>query len=79
MRPIVREIQSYEWEESTEALARRIGMSPEHVLRFDMNTSPLAPPGLDEILSRVRSNGASMSISTRATRGSPRPSPPITV
>jgi histidinol-phosphate aminotransferase len=55
VRTVVHEMQSYEWEESTEALARRIGMSPEHILRFDMNTSPLAPPGLDEILARVRS------------------------
>ncbi len=55
VRPTVRDLQSYEWEESTEALAGRIGLLPEQILRFDMNTSPLAPPGLDEILARVHS------------------------
>jgi histidinol-phosphate aminotransferase len=56
VRAVVRAIEPYEWEESTEALARRTGLRPEQILRFDMNTSPLAPAGLDDSLETVRSH-----------------------
>jgi histidinol-phosphate aminotransferase len=54
VRPVVRVIEPYEWEESTEALARRLGLAVSDVVRYDMNTSPQPAPGLDEALDRVR-------------------------
>jgi histidinol-phosphate aminotransferase len=54
VRPAVRAVEPYEWEESTEALAARLGLAPEQILRFDMNTSALPPAGLDATLDLVR-------------------------
>jgi len=53
VRPVVRSIEPYEWEESSEALARRFGLDPRDVLRFDMNTAPAPPAALDEALAHV--------------------------
>jgi len=42
--------QVYTWEPSNQAIAARYGLDPDAVLRFDTNTSPLAPPFVDEVL-----------------------------
>ncbi len=42
--------QVYTWEPSNAAIAARYGLRPEDVLRFDLNTSPLAPPFVSEAL-----------------------------
>ncbi|HET7676997.1 MAG TPA: histidinol-phosphate transaminase [Candidatus Limnocylindrales bacterium] len=40
--------QVYTWEPSNAAIARRYGLDPAGILRFDTNTSPTAPPFLAE-------------------------------
>jgi histidinol-phosphate aminotransferase len=57
MRALTGEIQSYD-APSTEEIARRVGLSPEQVIRFDGNTSPQALPStraeaLTEELGRI--------------------------
>ena len=42
--------QVYTWEPSNEAIAARYGLRPEDILRFDTNTSPIAPGWLPEAL-----------------------------
>lgn len=42
--------QVYTWEASNAAIAARYGLRPEDILRFDTNTSPVAPPWLPEAL-----------------------------
>jgi histidinol-phosphate aminotransferase len=42
--------QVYTWEPSNAAIAARYGLRPEDILRFDTNTSPVAPPWLPEAL-----------------------------
>jgi histidinol-phosphate aminotransferase len=41
---------AYAWEATSEAVASRYGLDPAAVLRFDLNTSPTSPPGLDALL-----------------------------
>ncbi len=41
---------AYAWEATTEAVAARYGLDPAEVLRFDLNTSPAPPAGLDGLL-----------------------------
>ncbi len=53
-RGAVRAIEPYAWEESSEALAERYGLPRSEIIRFDTNTSPFPPAGLDEALERVR-------------------------
>ncbi len=53
-RTAVRAIEPYAWEESSEALAARFGLALRAVLRFDTNTSPFPPAGLDAVLERTR-------------------------
>jgi histidinol-phosphate aminotransferase len=43
MRALTRAIQSYD-APSTEEIARRVGLSPDQIIRFDGNTSPQALP-----------------------------------
>jgi histidinol-phosphate aminotransferase len=43
--------QVYTWEPSDRAIAARYGVRPEDVVRFDTNTSPLAPSWLADVLS----------------------------
>ncbi|MDQ3870585.1 MAG: aminotransferase class I/II-fold pyridoxal phosphate-dependent enzyme, partial [Chloroflexota bacterium] len=40
----------YTWEPSNATIARRYGLRPQEVLRFDTNTSPAPPEFLDELL-----------------------------
>jgi histidinol-phosphate aminotransferase len=42
--------QVYTWEPSNAAIAARYGLRPEDILRFDTNTSPIAPDWLPEAL-----------------------------
>ncbi len=42
--------QVYTWEPSDAAIAARYGLSPEDILRFDLNTSPMPPAWLPEAL-----------------------------
>jgi histidinol-phosphate aminotransferase len=42
--------QVYTWEPSNAAIAARYGLRAEDILRFDTNTSPVAPPWLPEAL-----------------------------
>lgn len=42
--------QVYTWEPSDAAIAARYGLSPSDILRFDTNTSPIAPAWLPEAL-----------------------------
>src|SRR3712207_5627214 len=42
--------QVYTWEPSNAAIARRYGLRPEDILRFDTNTSPSPPGWLAEAL-----------------------------
>jgi len=42
--------QVYTWEPSNAAIAARYGLRPDDVLRFDTNTSPVAPGLVEEIL-----------------------------
>jgi histidinol-phosphate aminotransferase len=42
--------QVYTWEPSNAAIAARYGLRPEDILRFDTNTSPMAPDWLPEAL-----------------------------
>ena len=41
---------AYAWEATSEAVASRYGLDPAAVLRFDLNTSPAPPPGMDGLL-----------------------------
>lgn len=43
-RATVRDLEPYEWELSTEEVARRSHLAPDRVIRFDLNTSPFPPP-----------------------------------
>src|SRR4029453_7545902 len=40
----------YTWEPSNQALAARYGVRPDEVIRFDTNTSPIAPSWLPDVL-----------------------------
>lgn len=40
----------YAWEATTEEVAARYGLDPASVLRFDLNTSPSAPPAVGRVL-----------------------------
>jgi histidinol-phosphate aminotransferase len=42
--------QVYTWEPSNAAIAARYGLNPDEILRFDTNTSPVAPDLLPEAL-----------------------------
>jgi histidinol-phosphate aminotransferase len=42
--------QVYTWEPSNQALAARYGVRPDEVVRFDTNTSPVAPGWLADVL-----------------------------
>jgi histidinol-phosphate aminotransferase len=42
--------QVYTWEPSNAQIAARYGLRPEDILRFDTNTSPMAPSFVDEAL-----------------------------
>ncbi len=44
--------QVYTWEPSNAAIAARYGLRPEEILRFDTNTSPVAPAFVDDVLGR---------------------------
>ncbi len=44
--------QVYTWEPSNAAIAARYGLRPEEILRFDTNTSPVAPDWLPDALRR---------------------------
>lgn len=43
IRSIVKSFKPYEWEASSESIARKYKLPLEKVLRFDMNTSPFKP------------------------------------
>ncbi len=53
-RATVRELAPYEWELSTEEVARRHGLPPGRVVRFDLNTSPFPPPVWQEAMEESR-------------------------
>lgn len=43
IRPIIHNFIPYQWELSTVEVARRYGLSPAEVIRFDTNTNPFLP------------------------------------
>jgi len=43
VRRIFHDFQPYQWEESTEAIAKRFNLKKEDIIRFDTNTSPFNP------------------------------------
>lgn len=45
---------SYAWEATDEAIAARYGVAPEEIVRFDLNTSPLTPAYVGEVLAAGR-------------------------
>ena len=45
--------QVYTWEPSNQAIAARYGLDPAAVLRFDTNTSPVAPAFVAAVLARA--------------------------
>ena len=45
--------QVYTWEPSNEAIARRYGLRPEMILRFDTNTSPAEPAWVADALAAL--------------------------
>lgn len=51
VRNIVKNFKPYEWEASSESIARKYNLQPEKVLRFDMNTSPFKPRIPEGVLS----------------------------
>ena len=53
-RATVRQFEPYEWELSTEEVARRHGLTPTRVVRFDLNTSPFPPPAWEEAMEESR-------------------------
>jgi histidinol-phosphate aminotransferase len=53
-RRIVRDLDPYVWELSTQAVAQRYGLRVEDVLRFDLNTSPFPPAAWEAVLEQVR-------------------------
>jgi histidinol-phosphate aminotransferase len=50
VRGIVKSFKPYEWEASSESIARKYNLQPNAVLRFDMNTSPFKTPIPEEVL-----------------------------
>lgn len=48
-------MEPYEWEASNEEIARKVGLRPDQVLRFDTNSSPFSPDYLLERLSQLLS------------------------
>jgi histidinol-phosphate aminotransferase len=56
-RRAVLELDPYTWELSSEAVAARYGLRVEDVVRFDLNTSPLAPRAWDATMDLVRREG----------------------
>ena len=42
--------QVYTWEPSNQWIAERYGLTPDQVLRFDLNTSPVAPEWVAQVL-----------------------------
>ncbi|MGH7920472.1 MAG: histidinol-phosphate transaminase [Candidatus Dormibacteraceae bacterium] len=54
VRGAVRDLDPYEWELSTEEVARRSGLPAERVIRFDLNTSPYAPASWDRAMQQSR-------------------------
>ena len=53
-RRAVLDLEPYEWEVSSEALAARHGLRVEDVLRFDLNTSPYPPRSWDQAVEEAR-------------------------
>jgi len=56
-RRTVLDLDPYQWELSSEAVADKHGLSPEQVLRFDLNTSPFAPAAWDRVMEAARREG----------------------
>ena len=48
--PVKAQSQVYTWEPSNRAIAARYGLDPAQVLRFDTNTSPVAPDFVQSVL-----------------------------
>ncbi|MBI3965758.1 MAG: histidinol-phosphate transaminase [Chloroflexi bacterium] len=58
VRPAIRELEPYEWEISTPALAARLAVPLDRILRFDTNTSPFPPSDLiAEVLASPPTDG----------------------
>ncbi len=43
----------YVWQPTTEEIARRAGLDPTEVVRFDHNTSPLSPAWTSDLAARL--------------------------
>ena len=56
-RRTVRDLDPYQWELSSEAVAARHGLRVEDVLRFDLNTSPFPPARWDDAMEAARREG----------------------
>jgi len=50
-------VPAYQWQPSTAEIARRAGIGPAEVIRFDHNTSPFSPPWLAEETARLAAAG----------------------
>ena len=46
--------EPYEWEDSDAAIAARVGLQPDAIIRFDLNPSPFPPPSWDEAMEAAR-------------------------
>jgi len=57
VRKVVRDIDPYVWELSSEAVAARHGMRVQDVIRFDLNTSPFPPASWDAAMEAARREG----------------------
>ncbi len=56
-RKVVRNIEPYAWELSSEAVAARHGLRVRDVIRFDLNTSPFPPASWDAAMEAARNEG----------------------
>jgi histidinol-phosphate aminotransferase len=57
VRKVVRDIDPYAWELSSEAVAAKHGLRVREVIRFDLNTSPFPPASWDAAMEAARAEG----------------------
>jgi histidinol-phosphate aminotransferase len=57
VRKVVRDIDPYAWELSSEAVAAKHGLRVRDVIRFDLNTSPFPPASWDASMEAARREG----------------------
>ncbi len=57
VRKVVRDIDPYAWELSSEAVAAKHGLRVREVIRFDLNTSPFPPASWNAAMEAARADG----------------------